>query len=351
MSRVLMLGTHIDTMGGISSVVRNYFEHGMMDHLGIKYVATHRDGKKYEKIMFLLKQLPVILVNLLRSKIVHLHASQGWSYRRLFMFLVIARLFRKKVILHIHGSRFDKYFHDAGPIEKYIIYYGLEKADIVIALSEEWRKILCDINPRGNYQVIRNAVNISDYKVAARDLHHPLRVLFLGRLGERKGIYDILNAIRIIGTDSCEFTLAGDGEVEKIKEIVKREGWDKFVNVPGWVSKEQVSLLLENSDMYILPSYHEGLPMGILEALASGLPVISTYVGGIPEAVRDSINGYLIKPGDYRALAKYIKNIGEDSSLWKRLSHAAMRIAEDEFGMDKVEKQMKGIYEELAGRL
>lgn len=107
----------------------------------------------------------------------------------------------------------------------------------------------------------------------------------MGRLGERKGVYDLLQSIQQLKTlgVTANFNLAGDGEVEEVKALVQQYGIEDCVNVLGWINGEQKEKLMREADLLVLPSYHEGLPMAILEAMNCGLPIISTTVGGIPK--------------------------------------------------------------------
>lgn len=346
--KILMVGTDITTMGGIASVIRDYFDTGLMSRLNVTYVATHRDGSKMAKLGFFLRQVPKVFLQSFPANIVHIHTSHGWSYRRLVTILVGAKLIGKKIILHVHGSEFDRYYHKAGKVERAIIRFGLRTADTVIALSSDWKMKLHTIEPQANILVIRNAVDHSRYLPSTeREIHSPANVLFLGRLGDRKGIYDLLEAIAELDLSAIEFVLAGDGDVERVRAIVSERGWQKQVAVPGWVGPEDKIALLGAADLYVLPSYHEGLPISVLEAMAAGLPVISTPVGGIPEAVIDNRNGYLIPPGNHRMLAERIRDALGDRVRWKRMSDASLLLAREDFDTSIAESRLQELYESV----
>lgn len=344
---ILMLGTHITTMGGIASVVRNYFDYGMMDRLRICYMATHRDGSKIRKILFYLKQVPLIALKMPACRLVHIHTSQGWSFRRLLVLFLIAKLLRKATIWHVHGSSFDAYFDKASKMEKTLIRLALSRASRVIALSEHWRGKLSAMAPAARIVVIRNAVNVPRYRVLDRRRHEPVAVLFLGRLGQRKGIYDLLRAIDVVRERPIRFVLAGDGDVEQVRQIIRQRQLQEQVDVPGWVDADAVTGLLRDADIYVLPSYDEGLPMGVLEGMAAGLPVISTPVGGIPEAVIDGQNGFLVAPGDSATLAEKLLLLANNMELWRAASRASSLLAETEFSMHGVEQQLRDLYADL----
>jgi glycosyltransferase involved in cell wall biosynthesis len=347
-AKILMLGTDVSTMGGIASVVQDYIDSGLMDRLGIKYIATHRDGSKLSKVWFFLRQFPKAAAKSLASNLVHIHTSHGWSFRRLSSLLYFANLANRKTVLHVHGSQFDSYYDEAGKMERAWIRRGLRSANVVIALSEAWKEKLLAMEPMANVVVLRNGVNFAKYHVEeSRSIHSPVNVLFLGRLGERKGIYDLLESINHLDISRFNFVLAGDGEIEQVREIVLKRGWQERVSVPGWVGPDEKEDLLRKADIYLLPSYHEGLPISILEAMAAALPIIATPVGGIPEAVIDGLNGYLIPPGDAVKIASRIETIAFDRSKWKAMSDASSNRALTKFDMQVVESRLKAVYDPL----
>ena len=344
---VLMCGTDVSTMGGISSVVRNYIDHGMMERLGVRYMPTHRDGSKLGKVLFYLGQFPRIVVTMPRVRIVHIHTSQGWSFRRLFALFLFARIFGRKTVWHVHGSQFDTFYRSAVAPERMLIRYAFRSADAVIALSDAWKTSLLTIEPSSKVSVVHNAVNVKAYAMRRDEQHDPVTVLFLGRLGQRKGIYDLLKAIEQLKSERVRFVLAGDGDLDQIRAKIAGAGPANRVDVPGWVSSDRVIGLLRDADIYILPSYDEGLPMGVLEAMAAGLPVVSTPVGGIPEAVLDGVNGFLVDPGDVSALAGRLKSLVDDPEMWSRMSEASRGRAVEAFGMERVEIQLLSLYRGL----
>ena len=126
-------------------------------------------------------------------------------------------------------------------------------------------------------------------------------LLFLGLLGKNKGIYDLLECIRdhkVEFQGKLKLYIGGNGEIEHVKQLIKEYGIADIVIFEGWVSGDKKIELLNKSDAYILPSYKEGLPISILEAMSYGMPIISTPVGGIPEIVSNGENGYLVEPGN-----------------------------------------------------
>ncbi len=343
----MMLGTAMSSTGGIASVVKNYQDFGILKRLGISYFATHRDGAKLVKLLFFMSQFSVILFKMPFYKIVHFHTATGWSYRRLTIIFSVAKLYRKRTIWHIHVGELQIYYDKAGALEKQMIKFALRNADVVIALSSNCSKMIANIEPLAPIKILLNTVNVNDYQVDNREVHDPVTVLLLGRLEYRKGIHVILKAIEILADKNICFVLAGDGDVEGTRKFVEDNNFEEKVSVPGWISGDQKLTLLKEADIYILPSYQEGLPISILEAISAGLPIISTPVGGIPDAVADGENGYLIEPGDFKALASKILLLSEDYNLWKKLSRRSSEIAKQKFHMPRIESELADLYNQL----
>jgi glycosyltransferase involved in cell wall biosynthesis len=145
-------------------------------------------------------------------------------------------------------------------------------------------------------------------------------------LGENKGSYDLVRAIGMLPNDiraHLRVTLAGDGDVEQVREVVRANGLADTVDVVGWVGPAERDRLLAESAIFVLPSYSEGLPMAVLEAMANGAVPVTTAVGAIPEVVTDGVSGLLVKPGEPEQLAAALRSLIVDAELRNRLAAAA----------------------------
>ncbi|HEX3386486.1 MAG TPA: glycosyltransferase, partial [Mucilaginibacter sp.] len=132
-----------------------------------------------------------------------------------------------------------------------------------------------------------------------------INLLFLGRIGDRKGIFDLLDVIASgadIFKDKLKLYIGGDGEVERLETYIKDNDLGGIVEYIGWVDAAKKEDYFLKSHVFMLPSYSEGLPVSLLEAMSYGMPVISTNVGGIPEILENGVNGFMISPGDKEAM-------------------------------------------------
>lgn len=235
---------------------------------------------------------------------------------------------------------------ECGRLRRAFIIWLLNQVDLIIALSPEWERDIRTLTTNPRVVVLRNPTLMKP--LAMEDVKSRVRgqLLFLGRLEQKKGIYDLLEAIALLRFRHPEIRLlcGGDGEIEQVRKCTHDLGIEEHVLLLGWIRGGEKDALLASSAAYILPSYKEGLPMGLLEAMASGLPVVSTAVGGIPDAVDDGREGFLVSPGDVRALAEAIGRILEDDELRERLGSAARAKVDATFSADCLLPQLEEIY-------
>ncbi|KDS13775.1 glycosyl transferases group 1 family protein [Bacteroides fragilis str. 3725 D9 ii] len=174
-------------------------------------------------------------------------------------------------------------------------------------------------------------------------------ILFFGRLGKRKGIYDILDVLsehREEFINKLEFLFGGDGDVEQVQAIIRERNLNDIAKYQGWVSGIKKERLLNQADAYILPSYNEGLPISVLEAMSYSLPIISTTVGGIPEILKNNENGFIIEPGDKIAIYHAISNLMANEAMAKRMGKDSLSKVQDHLP-DYVQKQLQTLYDSL----
>jgi len=152
-----------------------------------------------------------------------------------------------------------------------------------------------------------------------------INILYVGRLSNEKGINDLLQAmyeiIKNYNKSKIYLHIVGSGPEEYfLKQKVKELGLDKIVNFHGFIPRgDKLWKIVDSSDIFVLPSYTEGLPRAVFEAMARGVPVVCTKVGGIPEIIKDGINGLLVKPADITGLKNAIIKLIENSKLRIRL--------------------------------
>ena len=170
--------------------------------------------------------------------------------------------------------------------------------------------------------------------------------MYMGEISKRKGGFDLLKAIvdnKEYFKDKLLLRIGGNEVDGDIKSYIREHGLESFVSYEGWIAGQKKIDCLNWEDVYILPSYNEGLPIAILEAMAYSHPIISTPVGGIPEVIKTGENGTLVKPGDTKAIADAIKFYIENSEAIKSQGDKAYEVVLD-FFPKKVFGDLKDIY-------
>lgn len=340
-SKILMIGP--DCQGGIASVINSYKDIG----LEVNYLASYNGGNIFLQLVvftsFLFKFLFILFTNK-NIEIIHIHSASYGSFLRKSIVLKIAKLFRKKVIFHIHGAEFELFYNKSPKFFQNFITNILNQADFIIALSKQWGEILSNISSNQNIKILYNPTFI-------KELNHipseTARFLFMGRIEKRKGVYEIIESTKYLQNNNVIINLYGDGDIDKFKRLIQESAVGEKVQIKGWISGNEKKSVYDNSDVLLLPSFNEGLPMSILEAMAWGLPIISTPIAGIPEAVEDGVNGFLIQPGDAKSLAEKIDVLVNDKDLREKMGRESYRIAKEKFDINVIIKQLQGIYDEL----
>ena len=168
------------------------------------------------------------------------------------------------------------------------------------------------------------------------------RVLFLGRLREKKGVYDLVRAIPDVRKriPDARFILAGDGDAASVRALAASLGVEHAIELPGWIDGEQKDTALRQADILALPSHFEGLPVCVLEAMASGAAVVATNVGGIPDAIESGISGLIITPGDVEGLGNALIALLTDPQMRKRMRDAAFERVKEKFSVQSILRQL-----------
>lgn len=346
-NKVLMIGSDLSVKGGMTSVILLYQNAGLFDE-NIEYLASHVDGGVFRRLFFYINFIRIFILKLITDKhvkVIHAHSSFKGSFYRKALVIWIASLFKKKSIFHLHGSDFNIFYDQSPLIIQRLISMTLDKASLIIVLARQWKKDIEKICINPNIVILHNPVVIKE-PVPPRQ-QAVLSVLFMGLIGKRKGAYDLVEAATFLGDVQAQINLYGNGETEKLKQYAIEKHVEQCVQVNGWIAGDDVDKAYRQANVYVLPSYNEGLPMSILEAMSYGLPVISTTIGGIPDAVENGVNGYLIEPGDARALAEKIGALANDPALRKKMGENSYNTAREKFDITVIIAQLKQIYTNL----
>ena len=315
--RVLQFGPSLAVRGGISSVEQLICDY-LPPYVSMRHVPTMEDGSAIAKASVFARGVQILRRSLesLDPTIIHIHfASRGSTLRKVILAEMVARAGRP-LVMHAHGSEFDSFHRKLPAAVRRNVNRTLQRANVFITLSTQWRDFYveeCEISP-SQIVVLPNPVRVPA-EVVDRSGRPRVQFLHLGRLGERKGSYDLVNAFAGLPRairDRARLVLAGDGDVEGVRKLAEPMG--EQVEVHSWIDVHERDRLLRESDVFALPSRAEGVPMALLEAMANGLPSITSPVGGIPDVFRNGFDGLMVTPGNVEQIRSVMTRLICDDS-------------------------------------
>ena len=288
-----------------------------------------------------------------KINLLHIHLSdRGSTYRKVLLGMA-ARRMKVPYVVHLHGLYLREFWANSASILKYELKQLFTGSAQIIVLGRYWGEVILEGAPEvsSRIAVLPNATPAQ----AARQepaAGAPVRITFLGQLGARKGVPELVSALgRLAHQGDWSATIAGDGEIEATRAQVARLGIENRVRVPGWLHATARTELLANSDVLVLPSHAENLPMVIVEALSHGVAVIATPVGAVPEVITDGYNGILVPPGDEAALARSIERLVSDARLRRSLGAAARNTHMERFEFENYLRRLTDIWNSACKRI
>ncbi len=328
--RVALVTPALDASGGIGRLM-GYLLAGLPAE---RFEAVHVDprGRRSSPIAALpiLLYAWLLLFSLLlrrRVDVVHLNVSfRGSSFRKALMALP-CHIFGVPFVVHFHAATYADFWQHLPRFLQSRLRRFFQSAAEVIVLGDHWRDYVCSELGvlRENVAVIPNGVPGPSTWAPRPASTSPPHVLFLGRLEQRKGAADLIAAFaspRVMARPWTA-TFAGDGNAARYERLASDVGLGKRIAFPGWRSPEEVRTLLARTDFLVLPSYAEGQPLAVIEAMAYGLPVVATDVGSIADAVLNEVTGLLVPAGDLTELCAAIERLLTDVTLRGRLGAQA----------------------------
>jgi len=339
-SRVLMVGMHLTkTRGGISTLIAEILKSPLKEDFEFTYIESQaEDFGKFGKAFLALSAIARFVWNCIskRPNLVYVHLGSNASLYRESIFIFLAKLFGKKVITHFHAGDVDNYYPFQSKIGQKFIQTALGLSDSFIAVSQESAKQLRDITQSQNISVITNAIDTSVFNGKKKSLTDDpggdaVRLLFVGAVGKLKGEKDLIKALALLRDNkpNLKISFLGYG-AENLKDYCERFEVGNLVEYLGAVPLNERIEFFRRSDIFVLPTYAEAMPMSVIEAMAAGLPVISTRVGGIPELIEDGVDGILFAPGDVGALAEKISFLLNNKDTRIRIGKKAKQKAREQ---------------------
>lgn len=360
--RVLIVGRAAPAQSGISSFVETLLGDDVLrDEFDLTLLNTTRVAERRSGAVSLSNALDAVVDAgrtfraARRVDVVHLQAAMwpGPALVRALATCVAGRLAGAGVLCHVHSGEINSGRTEAfrpGPRARALLQV-LALVDAVLTVSEPGTRVLRRLVPRARVITVDNAVHVRDFERAPLDGARP-RLLFVGALCHRKGLVDLVTALHVLrarGVDDWDLEIVGgaaevgDEEADEIRAVVRRAGWGDALT--GVHQGAALGARFRAADVFVLPSLAEGQPMVILEAMATGLPVVATRVGAVPDMVRDRVDGILVEPRDVAALAAALGELLGSAELRRRMGAAARDHAEERYDMTRLRQQLSEEYD------
>jgi len=346
--RILINCPHLNQPAGVSNHytgLKPYFSESVKYNIittrsNIGIITKNKIAQKLLRLFFIPYDYLKFLVKILFCNVSTVLLNPSFIRSALIrdgLYLQIAKFFKKKVVVFIHGWN---QIYTAKAINNPEIFKTYKKADAFVVLAHEFKDNLRKFGISTDIFLTTTKVDdqlIKNFDINSKKYNHK-RILFLARIEEAKGIYVAIQAFQLIKKkyDDASFTIVGNGsELENLKIYIKTNNI-KDVVITGALSGDSLINEFEKASIYILPTYGEGMPTSVLEAMAFGLPIISRPVGGLNDFFEEGKMGSLSGSTDAPEFAVLIEKLFEDQELMKKIGLYNHLYAKEHFMASKV---------------
>lgn len=308
----------------------------------LRPLDTRGGGSAFFSLWILLIAMAKLVRGRLRGDLagVHVNMAERLSVVRKGAIIALCRAIGVPVVLHLHAAQLHQFYHSLpGPLRGLTGWVFSLPASVVVLGTASRRFVIEELKVAADrVEILNNGVPEPTQPRDKVPAGSARRVLFVGNLSERKGVSDLLQALAhpcLRDGPALEVTLAGGGDVAGYEAKARELGIGGLVRFEGWVDQQRVAQLMARADVLVLPSYDEGLPLVILEALANGVAVVCTPVGEIPSVLTGGINACLVTPGDVDGIASALNQVLREPGLMETLGRNGRALYEREFSLSR----------------
>lgn len=316
----------------------------------IQVIAKFSFSKLWKAIVLGLEIVRKIL--LCRPHLVYFTiAPSGFAFYRDAYYVLLIKLLKKKIIFHLHSQGIRRHANSSRLKKK--IYSAVFKNTSVICLSESLIKDIRDVYDQRPFIVPNGIQPINTCMEEKQGKNNELpQIFYLSNFIKSKGVLVLLEALTILKKQGYAFRASlvgapGDFSFSDLEDIIDRQGMAAEVKVVGPLYGEEKFRALKAADMFVFPTYNDAFPLVNIEAMQCGLPVISTYEGGIPDIVEHNESGYLVRKRDPEMLAEKIAVLLSDSNLRTEMGKRGYKKFVEQFTIDRFEKKMNQTFQEI----
>ena len=287
-------------------------------------------------LLDLLQLIRLVLVD--KPDIVYIPIAKDFMpFFRDSLHIILASLLGAKVVCHLHGGYFD--LNSGNGLREAFVNFVLKRIDTLVVLGENIKQKFEKRLPVKEFAVLYNGIEpviqVESQKHSKQD--ERFHVLFIGNLRESKGFFDALRAAPLVlqETHQIDFWFAGEWPSDEIEryalDLIDQYKIEEYVKFWGLITGKRKLEFFKRGDILLHPTYYDGQPIVLLEAMSAGLPIISTDIGSIAETVADNQNGFIIPTGSPDEIAKKILLFYRNNALRTTMSNMSREIYEDKF--------------------
>lgn len=349
----IVLGPSLEAVSGVTTHVNSLLGSQLAELYRLVHFQVGSEGREESpgaKLVRFATSPFALAAAIIRADaaIVHINSSfNAKAWWRDLAYLLVAKLSGTRVVFQKHGGRLEEFA--SNPLFGRFVRAALKLPDAVVVLSQDELKTYEGLLPGQNIAAVPNGIDTAPYMKynrAPADPSAPLRLLYIGRLVPRKGLSEIMEALA--EGVSARLTIAGSGPEEaRLRTRARKLGLSRQVTFAGPAWGEYKTKLLNNAEVLLLPSYSEGLPYALLEAMAAGVVPIATPVGAIPEVVSEGVHGRFVPIKDALSLAAAIRSLHEDRAQLARMSQACRSRIASAYSLERVADDFTAIYSTL----
>ncbi len=277
------------------------------------------------------------------------------GYWRDLAYLIISRSLGTKVVYQVHGGSLPGNFFKDNRLLGHLLGWVLRTANLVVVLGQESLTAYRAFAPASTVTAIPNAITPAPDPVWKKTLKRhdkPLALVYVGRLAESKGVFEIIDALAILhaGGTPMKLTFAGTGPAEEgMRAKIIQHSLQEYVRFVGVVHGSEKERLWNESDLFVFPTYHEGLPYALLESMAARTPALISPVGEIPDVVEDGVHGVFVPNRDPQALADAICRLDVDRELIQSMGELGRQRVTEYYTNDRLARDFRRAYKNALG--
>ena len=334
-----MIGPLSPPVGGMATVVENLLQ-SLELSCDVRVINNQKttpvDRSIFQAIYAQLKLLWRLFYSSVfwRPHIVHIHTCSYFTFWRSAIDVLLARICFRKVIVHIHGAEFHKFLLSLQTYKAFAMRFTLNRCTKVVVLGEQWKKVIAPWCHSGKTLVVPNGVPVSEVNID-RNLLTP-EIIYLANYEKRKGQKDLITVLKKLedlGPINLSLLGADYGMQQELIKLADSLQLTGYVDIPGPKRGVDKQHYLDKATLFCMPSYDEGLPMSMLEAMAEGLPLVVTDVGSISEAVKHGRDGLLYQAGNLDALERCLRQVLTDKKFAEKIARNGRKRLEQEFSI------------------